>query len=207
MKILVFKVLFIWTLLFLDQKANLCFAQDNGTNSIVKLAQAELLSTNESVKFYLAGALGQYHSKSTFVVLLKLLAETNQDISYAAAMSIKARKDTNFSDELVMAIKRLPRDSRWPAYSAAASYPTLGMFDFLLTCLDEEIVFQKTQKIVNCDNCFYLAKGLDQILHDIGRASQIEPPVGEDIKEYQQFAQSLKTFEPMKGSPIRARGQ
>jgi hypothetical protein len=195
MRIKIFKLVAALAFLFCNQGVYFCPAQEGSTKNIpFAELQSEVLSTNGAVRFNIAEKLAQYHNKETFIALLKLLKDKNEDISYAAANSIEMRRDKKYDSDLIDAIKALPRDNRWPAYWAAASYPTPNMFKFFRECINEEVRFQSRKKLVNCDNCFYLAKGLIQIAHNIGVEIKLTPPVGEDLKDYQQFAKGLETL-------------
>ena len=195
MRIKIFKLVAALAFLLFAQGVYFCPAQEGSTKNIpFSELQSEVLSTNGAVRFNIAEKLAQYHNKETFIALLKLLKDKNEDISYAAANSIEMRRDKKYDSDLIAGIKALPRDNRWPAYWAAASYPTPKMLKFFRECINEEVKFQSHKRLVNCDNCFYLAKGLVQIAHNIGVEIKLTPPVGEDLKDYRQFAKGLETL-------------
>ncbi len=147
--------------IMLVQGAFICAAQEK--SPAFPNLQRDLTSTNGEVRLDLAGNLVQDHSKETFAALLKLLGDKSDDISYAAAESLEARKDSALADEFISAIKALPRDKRWPVYRAAKNYPTPRMVDFLGQCLEDEIRFQRQRTAFDNRNCFYLAQSLEQI--------------------------------------------
>lgn len=177
----------------INQEICSCLAQEGlATNLPPAQLEKDLMSTNAAVRFLLAEKLAQDHTKVTFMTLLKLLNDTNIDISYAAAQSIEARKDKAFDDELIAAIKTLSRDNRWPAYSAAKSYPTPHMLNYLWNCLEEEINFQRQRKIFDNSNCFYISKSLEQIAHSLGKNVKVLAPDNDgDLKDYQHFADGI----------------
>jgi hypothetical protein len=189
-------VLIVWLVAFfaVDQKMHLCAAQDNLASNIPPAQlQNDLISTNGATRFRLAKSLALDHTKATFTALLKLLHDTNVDISYAAAVSIEKRKDVAFDGELINAIGALPRDNRWPAYSAAKNYPTPHMMKYLWQCLNEEIEFQGRRNVFDNRNCFYLSQSLEQIAHDLGNKVNVKAPGNDyELKDYQLFASGIQ---------------
>lgn len=156
--------------------------------------QRELNSSDGAIRYRLAERLANDHSKDTFTILLKLLNDKDDNISYAAAESIEGRKDTAFAVDLIAAIKGLPRDKIWPAYWAAKTYPTLAMLRFLQQRLDEEIQFQRHRATFYNQNYFYLAQSLGQIASCLKIHLNVSVPDGDDLSSYERFAKALTQF-------------
>jgi hypothetical protein len=168
-------------------------AQDNASSGIpLATVRSNSISTNWEVRMHAAEGLVSDHTHATFRMLLLLLKDKHDDVSYAAAESIEARKDTAFDGELITAIKSLSRDNRWPAYRAAKNYPTPHMLNSLGHCLGEEIQFQRQRTAFDSRNCFYLAQSRGQIAHTLKTDIKPVPPEDADLQAYESFAHSIK---------------
>jgi|GEM_PF-5110899 hypothetical protein len=185
----------LWALVFgiAFGYASCGFTQDKASPSIpLDKVRSDSISTNWEVRMHVAERLASDHTEATFRVLLLLLKDKHDDVSYAAAESIEARKDKAFDGELIAAIKSLSRDNRWPAYRAAKNYPTQRMLSFIRQCLEEEIQFQRQRTAFDSRNCFYLAQSLGQIARRLKADIKAMPPEDADLQAYQSFADSIK---------------
>lgn len=168
------------------------FTQTNSSLHIsLDQIQTEISSTNWEVRMHLAEKLSSDHTEGTFRVLLSLLKDGSEDVSYAATESIEARKDKSFDHEFITAIKSLPRNDRWPTYRAARNYPTAAMWNFLRESLEEEIQFQNGRTAFDSRNCFYISHSLDEIGHSLEKGVKMQAPDTDDLKAYQKFAEEL----------------
>ena len=182
-------------LIFVSLGACACSALgQNNVTSIVHPTKlgSDINATNWEVRMQLAEKLSADHTEATFKMLLVLLNDKSDDVSYAAAEAIEARKDKAFDHELIAAIKSLSRDDRWPAYRAAKNYPTPSMLDFLQQSLEDEIQFRSKQVAFDTRNCFYISHSLEEVVRILKKGVQVAAPEDDDPKAYAHFAQQLR---------------
>jgi hypothetical protein len=183
--------------------ACLGFAQTNVSQNIwPNEFRDEVKSTNWEIRMHLAEKLSLDHTRGTFRVLLSLLSDENEDVSYAAAESIQARKDKVFADDFIATIKIMPKSAVWPAYRAAQSFPTPVMLNFLLQQLLQEIQFQHQRANFDNQNCFYLAQSLGQIAKNLEIKLNVSAPDGDDLSSYESFANELKSVKFKNGKGV-----
>jgi HEAT repeat protein len=153
----------------------------------------DLNSPDGEIRVQLAKRLAKDHCEETFQILLVLLKDKNVDVSYAAAEAIELRGDENFDKEFIETIKSLPRESRWPAYRAEKNYPTKHTVNFLLNCLQEEIVFYQKQKNFDERNSFYIARSLENICDPSREPPNVSAPDSNTLAAYEKLMSDLQT--------------
>jgi hypothetical protein len=166
------------------------FAQPRTNNFSIKNLERDMQSSNWNVRSGVAEKLGRDHQLIAFQLLLKLLQDTNDDVSYAAAEAIELRGDQEFDEYLIGTIKDLPRDDRWFAYDACKNYTTKRMMDFLFGSLQEEIQFYKGKRLFDERNNFYICTSLKKIAQALTNNDQFNTLDVDDNKlpSYEKFA-------------------
>lgn len=144
-----------------------------------RVEQAHLLATEASA--------------DSFAILLRLLTDPHDDVSYAAAEAIEARADKRFSTQLADVIAHLPYEKRWPAYRVAKVYPTKLMLMFLIECLALEMERQKEHTGFDNRNSYYLAGSIESIVEELMAGKTAMPKrSGESREAYARFLVEIR---------------
>jgi hypothetical protein len=138
-------------------------------------------------RFELAKSLDEQRTLQSFRTLLKLLTDSDSGVSYAAAEALEKRGDVAFASEFMATIPALRNDARWPAYRALRRYPTISVFQFLLSCLNDELSFYRAIPPFDERNCFYMTESLKQIAGDLWKSAELPSPEPYSVASYDQF--------------------
>ncbi len=162
------------------------------TNQVTETPPQVMENKDWLSRYNLAVQLGSDHGERTFLMLLRLLVDKNEDVSYAAAEAIESRGDIDFDAKLIQTISSLPRERRWYAYRAEAKYPTRQTIKFLLTCLEDESRFYHCNGHFDDRNSFYIANSLLRLLQKVLKID-VKSPAERTQESYDTFLQQVKT--------------